>query len=51
MQENEDAWDCSPALEELNIRVKDGIVNKEADLAAKALNSLDNLYSADYRCG
>lgn len=51
VQENEDAWDCSPALEELNIRVKDGIANKEADLAAKALNSLDNLYSADYRCG
>ena len=51
VQENEDAWDCFPALEELNIRVKDGLADKEAELAAKALNSLDTLYSADYRCG
>ena len=51
VHENEEAWDCSPALEELNIRVKDGLANKEAEMAAKALNSLDTLYSADYRYG
>lgn len=51
VQENEAAWDCFPALEELNIRVKDGLDNKDAEMAAKALNSLDTLYSADYRCG
>lgn len=49
VQENNDGYDCMPALEELNIRVKDGLDNEDAEMAAKALNSLDTLYSADYR--
>lgn len=49
VEQNSDEYDCMPALEELNIRVKDGLDNKEAELAAKALNSLDTLYDADYR--
>ena len=49
VEQNSDEYDCMPALEELNIRVKDGLDNKEAELAAKALNSLDTLYDTDYR--
>lgn len=49
IEQNDGAWDSFPALEELNIRVKDGLDNEDAEMAAKALNSLDTLYSADYR--
>ena len=49
VQDNTDEYDCMPALEELNIRVKYGLDNEDAEMAAKALNSLDTLYSADYR--
>ena len=48
IEQNDGAWDSFPALEELNIRVKDGLDNEDAEMAAKALNSLDTLYSADY---
>lgn len=50
-QQNENEYDYTPALRSFHIDVKEGLDNESAKFAASALNSLELLYSADYRCG
>lgn len=50
-QENDDSYDYMPALKTFYVNVKEGLDNEDAKLAACALNALEELYSADYRCG
>lgn len=50
-QENDDSYDYMPALKTFHVSVKEGLDNEDAKLAACALNALEELYSADYRCG
>lgn len=50
-QENDDSYDYMPALKTFYVNVKEGLDNEDAKLAASAFNALEELYSADYRCG